>query len=97
VNNRFYFLGCLIQILVFPEPDGKPAGGLESLVRVKVPGLVPGHFLGPVVSVSHGDCVMLGATVPEAAVQEDGDLDLAENQISGTAQFREGTGGDTVA
>jgi hypothetical protein len=52
--------------------------------------LVLFHFVRPELSIRRGDGVVFRTSVPEAAVEEHGNLCFSENQIGGSAQIREG-------
>ncbi len=71
----------LSRVLVFPHPDRGPAGVCESAIRVPVPFFVPVDLRGPESGIGHRDGVVIGAAVPEAPVQEDGDLGFGEHEI----------------
>lgn len=81
-NGGDNFVGHFDGILVFPEAQRVPSCGEESTVRVLVSLRVRGQLLPPVVGVVSGrGAVMVGAPVPEAAVDEDGDPQRGKGNV----------------
>jgi len=67
-----YALRRLFRGFVFPDADGKPSGDFELRVSVEVARLVGGDFCRPVgIVAANLPLAMIGATVPEASVDED--------------------------
>ena len=73
--------GWALGDLVFPDADDSPAQSLEFGVDPLVAGHVAVDFLVPVGAVGCGSSAVLGAAVPEAAVDEDGDARLDEDDV----------------
>lgn len=71
--------GCL----VFPEAQDGPALCREVFGGLQVAGHVPVELGAPPVGVGLGTGGVLGAAVPEAAVEEDGDPGAAEEYVDG--------------
>ncbi len=69
-------------ILVFPHPNDFPPGALEPPIRVAVPLDVPCDLGGPVPAVDVVQTLaVVGASVPEAAVHEDGHPSPGEHEV----------------
>ena len=66
---------------MLPKPEHRPSCCGKSIVGVLVTIPVPGDLLLPVLGVSRSLGVMLGAAVPEAAVEEYRDALLGEDQV----------------
>jgi hypothetical protein len=67
--------------LAFPNPHHLPAGATQSAVYDPVAGFVAGQFLFPERPVVRRLGRVLGASMPETAVNENGELELGENEI----------------
>ena len=65
---------------MFPNPNDKPTGLAEPAICIGITSAVPFNLVGPIplVCVWHTRPV-LGAAVPEAAIDEHGDLRRAEH------------------
>ena len=64
--------------VVFPDAGDAPAAGVEVGADAAVAGAVAAEFLVPEGAVAGGAGLVLGAAVPEAAVEEDGEFLLGE-------------------
>ena len=67
--------------LVLPCSDNVPASAAKGHVHASVAGRVALELWTPVVLITTGGVPMLGATVPEAAVDEDSDAPPREHDI----------------
>jgi hypothetical protein len=85
------------SVLVLPDANDFPASGCELLVSVFIAVLVLGYLRAPETRIELRGTQVIGATVPEAAVKEDGDLSSREDEIRSTAKPRDRTSVDTVA
>jgi hypothetical protein len=79
--------GCLNGIFVFPHSDSRPSSFRESAVRVAVAFLVSGDLGCPEVFVDFRGPMVLGASMPITAIQEDGYLRAGKDQVRCSAQF----------
>ncbi len=66
---------------MLPDADDFPSLLAELAVHASVPGHVVGALFVPELPVGFGAGVALGATVPEASVDEDGDPLLGERKV----------------
>src|SRR5579862_9004300 len=80
---------CRTRILVLPDPDRRPSSSSQHAIYLGVPLSGSLQLQEPVVSVCPRSDRVLGTPVPEAAVDENGDADTAEYEISRSAQGRE--------
>lgn len=69
------------HVLVLPDAQDGPAFGFEGCCDALVSGDVGVELGDPVVAVGLGHVAVLGAHVPEAAVDEHGDLGLGEDDV----------------
>lgn len=69
---------------MLPNPHDGPAGFDQPAVGVSVPGSVRLDLRGPEFGIRRRDRVVIRASVPEAAVQEDGHLVASESEVGGT-------------
>lgn len=74
--------------LVFPDPKHAPAAFPEFPIHLPIPFHVSRDLLSPELGVVLGPSLMLGAPVPEAAVHENGQFDLWENEVRLAQNFR---------
>jgi hypothetical protein len=70
---------------MFPEAEHRPSGVFKQLVSLPIPLHVPAELLGPEATVGARGGVVLRTTVPEAAVEEDGDPGASENEVGPAA------------
>ena len=70
---------------MFPHPDHVPPGCAQYLTGVGVPSGSCGQLHSPPVFVDPGTRAVLGASVPEAPVDEDSQLLLRERNVDRTA------------
>ncbi len=89
--------GGLGRWLVRPEPEYRPAEGSQTVVRVCVPSLVRFDLLPPELRIPFRPCGVLGTAMPEAAIDEDGDLATGESDIGNTTRFLQNLVVDSVA
>ncbi len=82
-----YRLRSLLHPNVFPVAEGKPSSLLKCGIRLAIAGLVAEDLLEPVLHVALRCDVVLRAAVPEATVDEDGDLRRSEDDIRCAPQF----------
>ena len=83
--------------LVLPNPNHSPSSFDEQLVGVGVPLPVASDFVGPERRVGPRDGVMLGATVPETAVDEHSDLRTREHEVRPSIQSRDRAEVDAIS
>lgn len=70
---------------MLPDPDYGPAGRRESLIRIPVALDIPCEFGSPPGPVGLWQRRVVGARVPEASVNEDGDPSAGESDVSASA------------
>lgn len=75
------FVGDDSGVLVLPRSDHGPSGLVESLIGPSVSGDVGVQLGSPPVSVRLGRDGVLGTTMPEAPVDEDGDPGSGESNV----------------
>lgn len=99
ISHGYGYSVCgLFEIVMFPDADDFPAGVVEALVGVGVAAFVGFDFGSPEVGGgAGGGSVVLGAAVPEASVEEDGDFGSGEDEVGGAADIFDGACGDSVA
>src|SRR6218665_1685507 len=90
-------LGSLDRRLVRPESQRRPAVGLEPCVRIRVTLTIGLDLLPPEVRVPLRPCGVLGAAMPEAAIDEDGDLAAGESDIGDAARLSQNLVAEPVA
>ena len=83
--------------LVFPDPDDGPSSCGQCLVGVAVALDVGGEFGDPPFAVVRGDGGVVGARVPEAAVDVHGHPKPREDEVGATTKPRERGAVDEVA
>lgn len=88
--------GGLGRVLMLPYTEHTPASLGEQAISLKVAFPVTDDLLSPVIGVRLRHGVVLGAAMPEAAVEEDRDLCPGEHQVSGTADRRKRADGNSV-
>jgi hypothetical protein len=71
---------------MFPETENGPARLSERVVGVAISQPVPLDFGAPVIGVCSRRSAVFGATVPKAAVDEDGDTLCRKDQVGGPTQ-----------
>lgn len=81
---------------MLPDSDGDPASVTQHLISLGVTFTIAPDLFAPVSSVRSRLRVVVRTAVPEAAIQEDSDLQLAEDQVSGSADLGEWSDGDAV-
>jgi hypothetical protein len=64
-----------------PKAQNPPASTGKQAVHETVANHVAGDFLSPIWAVSQGHAAMPWTTVPEAAINEDGQALTAENEV----------------
>jgi hypothetical protein len=82
---------------VFPDADDGPATDSQTGVGVPVARDVAPQFLAPPLGVGPRAGTVLGASVPEAAVDEDGDTRPTEDDVRSTAKLGDGAKIDSVS
>lgn len=75
---------------MFPDPDGKPPGSLQQVVRITVALHVPTELRPPVLDVGGRLAAMFGTPVPEAPVNEHGDLCRAKDDVCASTDLPKG-------
>jgi len=66
---------------VLPNSDWQPSRLPEGTIRVSVSCAIRLHFGRPIEGVTCCGRVVVGATMPEAAVNEDSDLQLGKDDV----------------
>lgn len=69
---------------MFPEAQDCPAGSREYIIGVGIPHLVAFDLLSPIIGVGFRRYEVFGAAVPKAAIDEDCDLRLREDDVGMT-------------
>lgn len=91
-------VSCHIGLLMLPDPDRDPSCGDQSLVSVAIPVLVGCDLRQPVPAVGAVRApTVLGAAVPEAAVDEDGHLGAGKDDVGLPSEVRQRASMDPVA
>lgn len=72
--------------LMLPDPDHSPSGGAELSVIESITLHVSGDLRAPIGSVGFGTRAVLRASVPEAAIDEDGHLLATKDDIGSATQ-----------
>jgi hypothetical protein len=75
--------------LVLPQPHDRPSGRRQSSGIARVALAITCQFWRPIPLVGRWLPPVLGAAVPEAAVHEDGDLALREDNVRSDPNARE--------
>lgn len=78
--------GCLRHGLVLPDADDRPSERLQMDVGLTVPLHVARELGRPPGGVVGGCCLVFGAPVPEAAIDEDSDLRTGEQDVSAASR-----------
>lgn len=74
---------------MLPDTYAEPSRLDESAVSVLIPESVFSDLIGPKAAVGNCDGEMFGASVPEAAVQEDRNLGLGKHEVCSAWDGRE--------
>jgi len=82
---------------MLPNPDHEPTCFSQREIDLCITSLVCSELGQPIVAVGFGFRPMFGATMPEAAVDEYGDLRWPEHYVGRSANFREGSRRDAVS
>ena len=82
---------------MLPNPDHEPPGFSECQVNLGIALLVRSELWQPVVAVGFGLRAMIGAAVPKASVNKDGDFGGAKHHVGSSAKFREGSCRDAIS
>ena len=77
------------RILMRPEPQHSPSCGSEQSCRIPVANSVAVDLRGPVACIRLWRCMMLRASMPEAAIHENRNLRAAKDQIGSSPNLRE--------
>lgn len=70
-----------VRLVVFPEPEDAPPGGLKCGRLSSVSGLVVHELLVPVLGIRCRPRAMVGTPMPEATIDEDGDPRSREHDV----------------
>jgi hypothetical protein len=73
---------------VFPDSNDAPTGILQDEIRFSVPLSVSLDLGSPKIGVLARGPVVLGAAMPVAAINEDGDPGSGEDNVGCTTQLR---------
>ena len=91
-------VGGHLRVLVLPDPDRRPPCCQQALVGVEITVLVGFDLLRPVPAVgAMPTTAVLGAAMPEAAVDENGDLGTGEDDVGLSGKAWERAPVDAVA
>ena len=82
---------------MLPYSDHYPSGARELAVCVFVAVLVLADLLTPKAFMGFGGAEVLQARVPEAALEEDGDLGTGKDEIGCAAELGQWAGVDAVS
>ena len=74
-------IGDVLRVLVFPCTDDGPPLSAQSNIRDRVPGEISLQLRPPVVLVNRRTSVVLRAAMPEAAVDEHGNLGTRKDDV----------------
>ncbi len=74
-------LSCEGWVFVLPDSDHGPASGRKVRVIPLIPVFVPSKLCRPVAAISLRAGAMIGASVPEAAINEDRELCSREDDV----------------
>jgi hypothetical protein len=74
-------------ILVFPDPYDLPSDFLQPSVRVSIASLIGFDLVTPKGNVTLRRGSMLGASMPEATVHENGNLSPCEGDIGSSSRL----------
>ena len=70
------------RIIVLPYAEISPSGFLQTSIRIRVPCPITRDLLGPIPAISPVfPTTVILATMPEAAIDEDGNLRLGEDDV----------------
>lgn len=75
---------------MLPVPKDGPASVIQRLCVPLVPQGVSFELFPPIGAVLAGDSAVVGAAVPETAIDKDRDLLTGKDDIGGTAQLLQG-------
>jgi hypothetical protein len=75
--------------LMLPHPDHLPPRVFEELVNITIACRVPYDLLLPEDAIRPGRLVVVGAAVPETAIDEDNNLAASKHDVRGSAPVRD--------
>lgn len=75
------FFGSPHEILVFPDGDYQPTFALQTDQSFGIPFNISFDLRYPISCICFWDYIMLGAAMPETAVDEDGNFRLGKNNV----------------
>lgn len=90
-------LDRLRELVVLPDHDERPSQGLQGGALGLVSLDIVREFGGPELGVAAGRSVVLGASVPEAPKDLDGDLGAGEREVDRHAGAGDHAGIDSIA
>lgn len=97
LNYTPNLLGSQERVVVGPKAQRYPALESEEFDSFAITGPVRSDLLTPVIRVRGWHTIVLWTSVPEAAVDKDGDFDPREHQVGRTAHVAEWPLGDPVS
>lgn len=80
-----------LWVLMLPDSKAYPASLFKVPIGIDVPRPVASDLISPEIGVRHRGRVMLRATMPEAAIEEDSDPGLRKHKVSGSPEAFDGT------
>lgn len=87
MDSPDYLFGRPLYRDVFPDPEYLPSRILQELVSMPVSGPISPGLFRPKVGVGLRDCVMFGATVPEATVYKYGEPNTWKDHVRGASHL----------
>ena len=89
LDHEAHLVGDFQRVLVFPVAKDEPPGGKEVIVGLTIPHLVAVDLVSPVNGVCLWLAIVVGAAMPEATIDVDGNPCGAKHQIGRSTQMRE--------
>jgi hypothetical protein len=80
-NDVYDAFGRFVGTLMRPDANDTPTRGTQASIGIRVSGAVGLDFVTPKLRVALWPGGVLRATVPEAAIDEDGDSGAGKNDI----------------
>ena len=92
-----HFFNCLLNRFMFPDPHRRPSFGAQAHVRIGIAFLVGVNLVVPPIGIVLGRNVVLGAAMPETAINEDCHLGGPEGDVSAASRHTGQRAVDPVA
>jgi hypothetical protein len=81
LESAHHLIGDLVHRLVLPEAQDGPPGSVQRVAHETIATFITVELRSPVVRVSVRHVPVLGAAVPEAAIDEHGNLLAREHDV----------------